>query len=71
MRDSDICIRRFRLAVIWSIENITDMRRENVEEGNGQWSHFRRGQPENFTHINRTSIPDRSIADTYGAAVTK
>lgn len=34
MRDSDICILRFRLAVIWNIENITDMR--NVFEG--KWS---------------------------------
>jgi len=33
MRDSDICIFRLRLAVIWNIENITDML--NVE---GKWS---------------------------------
>lgn len=33
MRDSDICILQLRLAVIWNIENITDM--QNVE---GKWS---------------------------------
>lgn len=68
MRDADICILRFRLAVIWNIENMTDMR--NVE--GRKWSVkslWVRSAGKFRTYKSDKNF--RSIADTYGAAATR